>query len=404
MPKRTRPGKWMVRTYNRRLCANGYKSSAIADVLSTSRQRIDYWKKKSTDPTFHSGPLGGDREKGTFKPYEFPIVEQVVIAFFTSNRSSRYYILFANLQSNDQCQIIAFVFEPDFYQARFKDLLLSIASPNELELQDSVSLPNTEISPDNMAKYFAFLRFIKTVPYCRIKCMDESHFVSRQINKQTVWWWKDRRAYTQSSVDLNEPSASLSLICSSDRNQVPVILDWREESNTQYDFAKFIRRAIFSDYLREGDFVLMDNAAIHHSYDSFDYVEALLRIANVTTDIVNKFRTTPKFKVFIRSTFARPTTPRLIFSRFFIFDHNDVGTTHHIGMSGEFVLPCTGEHNSIVSHRYFSPAAQTATGIVGPFPRLKKKLRRVVCLDMSITPHILVVVVSECEVNSLVDS
>lgn len=55
---------------------------------------------------------------------------------------------------------------------------------------------------------------------------------------------------------------SASAIVSCDPAQVPVFLDVRANSNTQYDWANFILSAIRLHYLQPGDILLMDNAAV----------------------------------------------------------------------------------------------------------------------------------------------
>lgn len=60
------------------------------------------------------------------------------------------------------------------------------------------------------------------------------------------------------------------------------MVNYREESNSQYDFARFMKNAVISNYLQEGDYILMDNASIHHAEDSFEYIETLFRLAGVT--------------------------------------------------------------------------------------------------------------------------
>jgi len=74
--------------------------------------------------------------------------------------------------------------------------------------------------------------------------MDESHFVDRELFKNSVV----------------SPSGK------------------REQSNTDIDFFKFVINAIKSGYIGFGDVLVMDNAKVHTSDCSFEYlVEALSR-------------------------------------------------------------------------------------------------------------------------------
>jgi len=40
-------------------------------------------------------------------------------------------------------------------------------------------------------------------------------------------------------------------------------MDVRENSNTQFDFLEFVLKAILSDRLVRGDYLIVDNAAVH---------------------------------------------------------------------------------------------------------------------------------------------
>jgi len=134
--------------------------------------------------------------------------------------------------------------------------------------------------PENLVRYCSFLSFIQNIPFHRIKCLDEAHFVARNIRTKLVWSLVNQRAYTRNFLELNEPNASVTFLIGTDRG-LPVKVSFRTESNTQYDFVSFVEEAIAEGFLVNGDFLLMDNAAIHHGDDTWDYFTALLQNFNI---------------------------------------------------------------------------------------------------------------------------
>ena len=74
---------------------------------------------------------------------------------------------------------------------------------------------------------------------------------------------------------MNDPSASLSLLTSL-VDDVPFFIDYRLASNTQWDFAEFVYLACKAGYLKDGDYLVIDNAAVHCGADSFDILKDIL--------------------------------------------------------------------------------------------------------------------------------
>lgn len=85
---------------------------------------------------------------------------------------------------------------------------------------------------------------------------------------------KGKRTYTREKT-LNEPSASLTLLTALDQD-VPFYIDYRISSNTQWDFAEFLLQACKAGYLSAGDFLVLDNAAVHVGVDSYDVIKSIL--------------------------------------------------------------------------------------------------------------------------------
>jgi len=89
----------------------------------------------------------------------------------------------------------------------------------------------------------------------------------------------NKRVYNRDST-LQQPNASVTLLTSLD-NLGPIFFDYREQSNTQWDFVDFVLSACENGALRSGDFLVADNAAVHGGSASFDTLCEILETFKV---------------------------------------------------------------------------------------------------------------------------
>jgi uncharacterized protein YuzB (UPF0349 family) len=130
-------------------------------------------------------------------------------------------------------------------------------------------------SQENLEKYLMYIEWVQSLPdYSKIKYLDESHFVSRQLFSNKAWGSKNKRIYTSENT-LNEPSSSVTLIVSLDFEK-PVFYDIRVENNDQWAFLEVIEYACFSGYLSNGDTLICDNASVHDGADTTELIENIL--------------------------------------------------------------------------------------------------------------------------------
>ena len=61
----------------------------------------------------------------------------------------------------------------------------------------------------------------------------------------------------------------------------PVVISMRSGSNTRWDYAKFILHCLQEGHLTVGDVLVVDNASVHNSLDSFEMLIQLLKVAGV---------------------------------------------------------------------------------------------------------------------------
>jgi len=62
----------------------------------------------------------------------------------------------------------------------------------------------------------------------------------------------------------------------------PITIDYREQSNTQWNFIDFILQCCVTGALVSGDFLILDNATVHNGWDILDLLEEILNVAGVS--------------------------------------------------------------------------------------------------------------------------
>lgn len=135
----------------------------------------------------------------------------------------------------------------------------------------------------NLYYYSQYIQVLTAIPLTKLKFADESHIVWKDLGSKRVLGLKGKRTWTREST-LNQPSASLTLLTSlaNGPNDPLFFVDYRIESNTQWDFVDFVRAACCNGYLVNGDFLVIDNAAVHGGMDSLPTLMDILTCFGVT--------------------------------------------------------------------------------------------------------------------------
>jgi transposase len=55
-------------------------------------------------------------------------------------------------------------------------------------------------------------------------------------------------------------------------------LDYREDTNDQYNFLDFILAAVGRNEFQNGDYLIVDNAVVHYGTDTYELVTAALEL------------------------------------------------------------------------------------------------------------------------------
>jgi hypothetical protein len=69
----------------------------------------------------------------------------------------------------------------------------------------------------------------------------------------------------------------------------PLFVNVREQTNNQFDFVEFVMNCIECKVLTEGDTLVLDNATIHNSKDSFPILKEALRILGIEVVFLPKY-------------------------------------------------------------------------------------------------------------------
>jgi len=89
-----------------------------------------------------------------------------------------------------------------------------------------------------MLYYIDFLNEIQKIPIGKIKFADECHIVSKDLGVKKVLGLVNNRSFISENT-INESNASLTILTTL-THEAPVIIDYRIESNNQWDFTDFV--------------------------------------------------------------------------------------------------------------------------------------------------------------------
>jgi transposase len=136
--------------------------------------------------------------------------------------------------------------------------------------------------PKILLRYVDFIEWIQSVEdWTHLKFCDESHIIPRKIG--SVLGLVNQRVYLREST-LNQASASLTILTTLTplESGLPLFIDYREESNTQWDFLEFVISACESKALKRGDYLICINAAVHGGAESLDMLLGVLEACGIT--------------------------------------------------------------------------------------------------------------------------
>jgi len=148
-------------------------------------------------------------------------------------------------------------------------------------------------TPSNIEYYFTFAVAIRFLPLVKLKWLDEAHIMPSHLLKgHRVWGPRNERSIIVNGSSSLTSSFSLTALMTLEESH-PIIVDLREDTNTQFDFLRFLLYLLDNNHLQEGDYFLMDSARIHGADATWDVVYGLLESKNIQLIWIPKY--SPEF-------------------------------------------------------------------------------------------------------------
>lgn len=199
---------------------------------------------------------------------KLPFIHQVVLAFLKDNPSA---------QLKHVCSFLSDVKGKTVTQAVASRCLKKMGWSWKIPIKFQVA----KYTIANLVLYIKYLRAIQQQDdWTRLKYADESHIVSKDLDNGRRLGMVNERIY-RSGKSLSEKHASISLLTRFGDADDPIVIDYREETNTQWDFYSFVESCCTNSYLTNGDILIVDNASVHGGAASREVLEELLDIYGV---------------------------------------------------------------------------------------------------------------------------
>jgi hypothetical protein len=232
-----------------------------AKHMFTSRGKAFYWTKRFFCPEWHSKKHGGTSLK-TFTIEEEKQAFKVILDYLRNNQDASLTDIIEQLR-----QSFSRFVSRSVTQRLLKKLGWTWRIPVAFQVH--------KYRRANIARYLDHLQGIREVDPTRVKFLDEAHVVSKDLHKRRVLGLRSCRTWVKRRT-LNEASGSITILTSLDPTE-PVAWTYRESTNDQWAFLSFVLWLCQRGYLQPGDYLVLDNAAIHGGSSSLLGLRAVLR-------------------------------------------------------------------------------------------------------------------------------
>jgi len=238
----------------------------VAEIFKTTPQRVRYWVEKFFSPSFHSQRHGG------FRHQKFDNVTQSLIHAALWDLLERFPL--GTIR---------------FFVKKLRKLKFAVVYSDVRKIFNSWNwswkIPGVQqlhkYTPSNVEYYFTFAVGIRFLPLIHLKWLDEAHIMPSHLLKgHHVWGPRNERSIIINSASSLSSSFSLTALMTLDESH-PIVLDLRTDTNTQFDFLRFMLYLLKNNHLKEGDYFLMDSARIHGADATWEIVNGLLKSRNI---------------------------------------------------------------------------------------------------------------------------
>ena len=236
-----------------------------------NRGIIKYWARKLQDKNFHSGEHGGLRHNSFKYGVKTAIRARValyeLVQFDPTKTTAEYQSLLASH---------GFEYSSSWISKTFSEWNYSYHSIEHRHMD--------KFKTENVFYYFDYcqslIALLSNTYISKLKFVDECHIVSKGVSKQKGVGPKGKRIVFTSPQDLDD-RVSITLMTCLDRS-FPLFWNFTQETNDQYSFLKFILEAIEGNYLKCGDYLVMDNASLHFGSDIRQTLIDVLEANNIS--------------------------------------------------------------------------------------------------------------------------
>ncbi|KYQ96792.1 hypothetical protein DLAC_04092 [Tieghemostelium lacteum] len=206
------------------------------EISGLPKSSIKYWRRKLRDPSFHSKSWGGTR--GCHLTQVQRIGAAKIIESYVRDI----------LREMNWCFKV-----PEYKQVH-------------------------KFTQDNMVLHAGHLFYTNTNDWSRYVFLDEVHFNSRDLRKRRVLGPRNERVHVTTNTSLSM-SFSMSAMVRCDGT---FFLSPYRDTNDQYNARDFILESIRCGFLKKGDILFMDNAAVHLGSDTFPVLCLVLEELQIT--------------------------------------------------------------------------------------------------------------------------
>jgi len=132
-----------------------------------------------------------------------------------------------------------------------------------------------KFTPENLTRTIRYMCWIRNIPWERLVFLDESRFDSDLMVQKGV----SEKGTRLEAVDSSQPSArqswTVTLACR--LGAVPIAIPaMHQGTNDAVEFGTAVNKLISDGFIRPGDYVVLDNAAIHKKPRMLDPLNDLL--------------------------------------------------------------------------------------------------------------------------------
>lgn len=263
-----------------------------------------YWKKKALDPALHAGSHGGHRweklERDGFegcKDFVYASLWRQINDFPESQMATLTDVANEAIRVFAEDRGVEPVEVSRRWVARvFKSWRWSWKVPTVVQLH--------KFTPENIQRYLNYIVFVAGIPLRRLKFADEIHFVSRgtlspfalppflsspsililhnmlDLSAAKVLGPVGQRVHVLSRHWLNV-RVHVTFFTNLGGETFPFAATAIYENNTGETFRDAVFDALDNGVLVDGDYFIIDGAAVHFAADTFDEITERLRAAGV---------------------------------------------------------------------------------------------------------------------------